>query len=174
MRARIALSVGCPCGVGPEVSVAAAAAERGAQVLLVGDGRTIEEAAKGRGIDAGRVVRVSEPGGAWALPRGRVAVWQPTNDLRQRDRRPGAPTAASGAAQLAWVDAACDVVVRGDADALVTGPVSKGVIASLNASRAARQFLGHTEHLQRRLHAREVTMAFANEKLTTALVTTHL
>ncbi len=170
MRARIALSIGCPCGVGPEVSVAAAAAERGACVLLVGDVGAIVHAANGRGLEAGRVVRVPEPGAAWTLPRGRIAVWQPTHDLTRRDRRPGAPTRASGAAQLAWVDAACDIVDAGEADALVTGPVSKAAIVRSGAV----SFLGHTEHLQRRLRAREVVMAFWSPSLVTSLVTTHV
>jgi 4-hydroxythreonine-4-phosphate dehydrogenase len=170
MTARVALSVGCPCGVGPEVSVAAAADERASRVLLVGDAGTIRQAAKGRGVDAGRVVRVSEPREAWGLPRGTIAVWQPTGDLPERDRKPGAPTRASGAAQLAWVDAACDAVVDGAADALVTGPVSKEAIVR----SGAKSFLGHTEHLQRRLKAREVVMAFWSPTLVTSLVTTHL
>lgn len=170
MRARIALSVGCPAGVGPEVSIAAAAAERSARVLLVGDAGAIEQAAEGRGVDAGRVVRVSEPSAAWALPRGRIAVWQPTRDLPQRDRKPGAPTRASGAAQLAWIDAASDLVARGDADGLVTGPVSKESIVR----SGAESFRGHTEYLQRRLGAREVVMAFWSPSLVTSLVTTHL
>jgi 4-hydroxythreonine-4-phosphate dehydrogenase len=168
--ARIALSIGCPCGVGPEVSVAAAAAERGARVLLVGDAGTIAHAAKGRGLDVGRVERVSEPVAAWSLRRGRIAVWQPTPDLRQRDRRPGSPTPVSGGAQLAWVDAACDLVVRGDADALVTGPVSKEAIVRSGTT----SFLGHTEYLQHRMGAREVVMAFWSPSLVTSLVTTHV
>jgi 4-hydroxythreonine-4-phosphate dehydrogenase len=102
-----------------------------------------------------------------------ILVWQPTAALAVRDRRPGRPTAASGAAQLAWIDAACDLVAHGDADALATGPVSKETIARSGSPSAAR-FLGHTEHLQRRLHAREVVMAFWSPRLVTALVTTHL
>ena len=78
-----------------------------------------------------------------------------------------------GAAQLAWIDAACDLAARGDADAMVTGPVSKEAIATSGAESGAK-FLGHTEHLQRRLRAREVVMAFWTERFTTSLVTTHL
>jgi 4-hydroxythreonine-4-phosphate dehydrogenase len=81
---------------------------------------------------------------------------------------------ASGAAQLAWIDAATDLVRAHDADALVTGPVSKDVIARSGAGPASAKFLGHTEHLAERLGAAEVTMAFWSEKLTTSLVTTHL
>jgi 4-hydroxythreonine-4-phosphate dehydrogenase len=171
--ARIALSIGCPSGVGPEVSVVAAAAERSARVLLVGDEQAVLAAAKGRKIDSKKIVRVAQPELAWSVPRGRIPVWQPTRDLAPRDRKPGAPTRASGAAQLAWIDAACDSVVSGDANALVTGPVSKEAIVRSRAPGSAA-FLGHTEHLQRRLRAREVVMAFWSPSLVTSLATTHL
>jgi 4-hydroxythreonine-4-phosphate dehydrogenase len=170
---RIAVSVGCPCGVGPEVSVVAAATERRARVLLVGDAEAVLAAARGRGIAAGRVRRVSHPSEAWGLPRGTVGLWQPGRDLAARDRRPGAPTRVSGATQLAWVDAACDLAASGQADALVTGPVSKEAIVRSRAPGAA-EFLGHTEHLQRRLRAREVVMAFWSPQLATSLATTHI
>jgi 4-hydroxythreonine-4-phosphate dehydrogenase len=173
MTPRIALSVGCPCGIGPEVSVATVASERVARVLLVGDLSAISAAAKGRGVDVDRIVRISEPADAWTVGRGRIAVWQPTSDLPLRDRKAGAPTSASGAAQLAWIDAACDVVSRGGADALVTGPVNKHAIARSGAPGAAA-FVGHTEHLQHRLRAREVVMAFWSTALVVALATTHL
>jgi 4-hydroxythreonine-4-phosphate dehydrogenase len=173
MRARIALSVGCPSGVGPEVSVVAAAAERFARVLLVGDAAAIWEAAKGRGVDMARIVRVSQPGDAWTLGRRRIAVWQPTGALAERDRKPAAPTVRSGRAQLAWVDAASDLVAGGQADALVTGPVSKEAIVR-SGGPGGVAFLGHTEHLQRRLHAREVVMAFWSPALVTSLATTHV
>jgi 4-hydroxythreonine-4-phosphate dehydrogenase len=171
--ARVAVSVGCPCGVGPEVSVVAAVAVRRVRVLLVGDLETLRTAARGRGIDPTRLVPVSAPTDAWELAARRVGVWQPTPALGARARRPGAPTSASGAAQLAWIDAACDLVARGGADALATGPVSKEAIQRARVPGASR-FLGHTEHLQRRLRAAEVVMAFWSPRLVTSLVTTHL
>jgi 4-hydroxythreonine-4-phosphate dehydrogenase len=173
MSARLAVSVGCPCGIGPEVSVAAAAVEKRARVLLVGDVEAIAIAAKGRAVPAARLSLVSDPTAAWELPRGQVGVWQPTKPLAPRDRAFGRPTARSGGAQLAWIDAACDLVARGEADALVTGPVSKEAIAR-SPSPEGRAFLGHTEHLQRRLRSREVVMAFWSPALVTALATTHV
>jgi 4-hydroxythreonine-4-phosphate dehydrogenase len=170
---RIAVSIGCPCGIGPEVSVVAAAQERAARVLLVGDAGVVRAAARGRGIAEGRIERVSDPGQAWGLGRNAIALWQPGRDLAARDRKPGAPTRTSGAAQLAWIDAACDLVASERADALVTGPVSKEAIVRSKAPGAA-DFLGHTEHLQRRLHAREVVMAFWAPELATSLATTHV
>ena len=171
-RPRIALSIGCPSGIGPEVSVVTAAKERRAHILLVGDWAAIAAAAKGRGIGARRLARVDDPHGAWGTA-GQIAVWQPTSALAARDRVPGRPTVAAGAAQLAWIDAACDLAAKGSADALVTGPVSKEAIVRSGAPGAAH-FLGHTEHLQRRLRAREVVMAFWSPALVTSLATTHL
>src|SRR5258708_3658857 len=96
-RTLIAVSVGCPCRLGPEASVVAALAAR-ASVLLVGDRGAVDRAARGRGIDSRRIVRVDDPSSAWSVGRGRVALWQPTESLRARDRRAGHPTPASGAA----------------------------------------------------------------------------
>jgi 4-hydroxythreonine-4-phosphate dehydrogenase len=170
---RVAVSIGCPCGVGPEVAIVGAVEQKEARVLLVGDEGAIRAAAKGRGVAAKRIVRVAEPAQAWKLAKGTIGVWQPTADLAPKDRVLGKPTPASGAAQLAWVDAACDLVSAGGADALATGPVSKAAIVRSRAPGSAG-FAGHTEHLQRRLHAREVVMAFWSPDLVTALVTTHL
>ena len=96
MKSLVAVSLGCPCGLGPEVSIAAAAAERRARLLLVGDLGALQAAAEGRGVDASRLVRVPDPIEASRLGPGTIAVWQPTPDLRARDRKPGKPTAASG------------------------------------------------------------------------------
>jgi 4-hydroxythreonine-4-phosphate dehydrogenase len=171
---RLAVSIGCPCGVGPEVSVVAAAKlPAGARAILVGDFGALRAAARLRGVDPRRLVPVARAADAWRLPKRALAVYSSAPALAAKDRRPGHPTHASGAAQLAWVDAACDLAATGVADALVTGPVSKAAIV---ASRApgSRDFVGHTEHLQRRLRAREVVMAFHGDALVTSLVTTHL
>ncbi|MBX3189499.1 MAG: 4-hydroxythreonine-4-phosphate dehydrogenase PdxA [Labilithrix sp.] len=174
-RVRLAVSVGCPSGIGPEVAVVASRAmrrrDRGARILLVGDLGAIRAAARTRGVDPALVVRVRSVAEAWARGEG-IPVLEPRASLAAADRRPGKPTRASGAAQLAWIDAATDLVARGEADALVTGPVSKDAIA--RSGGAAKRFRGHTEHLASRLGAKEVTMAFYTERLTTSLVTTHL
>ncbi len=170
---RLAVSVGCPSGVGPEVAVAAAVQSR-ARVLLVGDLGALRAAARIRDIDPKRLERVDDPRVAFeSKSRDVLFVYEPTKPLAVGDRAPGRPTRAGGAAQLAWIDAATDLVESGAADALVTGPVSKDVIAR-SGSKAAKKFRGHTEHLAERLDAPEVTMAFWTDRLTTSLVTTHL
>jgi 4-hydroxythreonine-4-phosphate dehydrogenase len=183
---RLAVSIGCPCGIGPEVALAGALAmwkeDARVRVLLVGDLGALRAAARAIGGDPALLNRVQSASDAWAARStgtrtgardASLAVLQPTATLAAADRRPGAPTKASGAAQLAWIDAATDLVASGEADALVTGPVSKDAIARSGA-RGSRAFRGHTEHLAARLGASEVTMAFHTERLTTSLVTTHL
>jgi 4-hydroxythreonine-4-phosphate dehydrogenase len=173
----IAVSLGCPSGIGPEVVVVAAAALAAKhRLLLVGDHRVVTRAAKLRKIDPNRFVRLEDPTDASRLPRGQVGVFEPpalTLTLVDRDVRYGVPSKKGGAAQLAWVDAACDLARDGHARAMVTGPVSKDAIVRSGAPGSAG-FIGHTEHLQQRLRAPEVVMAFWTEALTTALVTTHL
>jgi 4-hydroxythreonine-4-phosphate dehydrogenase len=171
----LAVSIGCPCGVGPEVAVVAAARTRPrrARLLLVGDTAVLRTAARIRGIDPDRLVAVDRASAVSDAANGSILVYQPTASLRRDERRPGHPGRAAGGAQLAWIDAATDLVTSGVADALVTGPVSKDAIARSGA-KGARRFRGHTEHLAARLGAREVTMAFWSAELTTSLVTTHL
>ncbi len=174
MRTLVALSIGCPAGIGPEVAVVAAEAapKHGPQALLVGDPDVIAEAMKLRDIAAKRLIVVDHPDEAREVRKHGVVVWSGSKRLA-KPSRPGSPIAADGEAQLAWIDQATDLVRAGRADALVTGPVSKAAIASSGVA-GAELFRGHTEHLQARLGASEVVMAFWSPALIVGLVTTHI
>ncbi|RYZ67435.1 MAG: 4-hydroxythreonine-4-phosphate dehydrogenase PdxA [Proteobacteria bacterium] len=178
MRARLVVSVGCPSGIGPEVSVVAArelAAD--CDIVLVGDLDSLRRALEIRKLDDVGLTLVSTVPDGFAHaeahradPRPVLRVWQPTRRLGASFRVPGKPSREGGVAQLAWIEAALSAVREGHAQALVTGPVSKGAIASGGLST----FRGHTEYLAGRCDVKHVTMAFATEAFTTALVTTHL
>lgn len=173
MTAILAISLGCPCGIGPEVAVAAAAAARDATCILVGDRGIIERAAARVRVSATRLVAVSARSRVRPkLAPGSIGCLVEAAPIVLARASYGRPTREAGAAQLAWIDQATDLVVAGRADALVTGPVSKHAIAS--AGGRGRRFRGHTEYLAERLGAAEVTMAFWAEKLLVSLVTTHL
>lgn len=64
---------------------------------------------------------------------------------------------------------ACQGCVDGHFDALVTGPVHKGVI-----NKAGFKFSGHTEFLAAQTGTKQVVMMLATPDLRVALVTTHL
>jgi 4-hydroxythreonine-4-phosphate dehydrogenase len=119
------------------------------------------------------LVDVTDARSGFNLPQHMLAVLQSGSPLGERDRAPGKPSRAAGRAQLEFIDVATDLVATGQADALVTGPVSKDAIARSGAPGAGG-FLGHTEHLAARLGAKEVVMAFWSKALITSLVTTHL
>lgn len=169
----IAISVGCPAGVGPEVAVAAAAfMSRRVRPVLVGDRAVIERAARVRRVALWRLREVTTAKEMRALAPGEIGRWASSTSLTDLPAF-GKPDRAAGAAQLAWIDEGADLVASGAAHALATGPVSKEAIAKSGAPDAD-VFRGHTEHLGARFDAPEVVMAFAGEKLVTALVTTHL
>jgi len=172
-REAIAVSVGCPSGIGPEVAVRAAAnADPEARILLVGDEAIVRRAATLRDVDPARLRVVSSAAEASALSVGEIGLWGPSTQLSSPSKF-GQPDREAGAAQLAWVNEALALVEAGIARALVTGPVSKAAIATSGAPGSAG-FFGHTEHLAARLGAAEVVMAFRAANITTALVTTHL
>jgi 4-hydroxythreonine-4-phosphate dehydrogenase len=153
--------------------VAAAASARDATVVLVGDRRIIERAARCVGVSARRLVTVRGPDIERVLAETTfIGCLEDSAPVSLKAAPYGRPTHEAGAAQLAWIDQATDLVSAGWADALVTGPVSKHAIAESGAR--GRKFRGHTEYLAEKLGAREVVMAFWSKKLTVSLVTTHL
>lgn len=161
----IVVSTGCPAGVGPEVSVAAAA-RLGRPCVLVGDHPTLVLAAQSVGVAETRLVPFTARG-----KKGDLHVLHVGPALRAADR--ARATTRAGRAQLAYVEVAYGLVRSGVGTALVTGPVSKEAVARSGAP-GARRFTGHTEHLARLDDAEHPVMCFASPQLVTSLVTTHL
>jgi 4-hydroxythreonine-4-phosphate dehydrogenase len=144
---RVAISMGDPVGIGPEVvALALSAAPVRAAVLPVvfGDRGALERAAGLRGmkLDA-ELVQV---GSLSASPSPQEA----------------------GAAALAYVDRAADACIGGTTKALCTGPLSKE-----RAALSAPGFVGHTERLAARAGTR-VAMMMAGPRLRVVLATNHL
>jgi len=165
----LAISVGDPAGVGPEVAVRAVAVRERDAVVLFGDGAWLRDRALEVGVDPRRLVSVQSGG---PLPHqdgvvglAHVSDWPADVVLSRR------ATAAGGRVQLLALDAAVRATREGRAAAIVTGPVSKFAVASTGVP-----FVGQTEHLARAaaLGDDEVTMMFLGPRLRLALVTTHL
>jgi 4-hydroxythreonine-4-phosphate dehydrogenase len=163
------VSAGCPAGIGPEVSVAAAWRLRDTPVVLVGDIGTLLEAAA--------LVHVGEqhllPFDGKPPRRGSIGLVQAGPALTPKDRRAGQPSRAAGASQLAAIETAFRLVKEHRGSALATAPVSKAAIAESGARNAAK-FAGHTEWLQRLDGAKTSVMCFVSDRLSTSLVTTHV
>jgi len=149
-RPRLALTLGDPAGIGPEIVAASIAA-----------------------LDSDAVRRITIYGHAAVLDRGARAMGVRLPDLTVRGAAvvstPGQPDDASGAAQVAWLEEAIAAARRGEVDALVTAPISKTW-----ARRAGLAFPGHTELLAERFGARDVAMMFAGPRLRVVLATVHV
>jgi 4-hydroxythreonine-4-phosphate dehydrogenase len=167
----IVVSTGCPSGVGPEVSVLAAAKLRGSRTVLVGDEGTLRAAAERVGVSGKRLV--SFDAARTSHPKGAIAILSVGPVLTKSDRKAGRPSNVAGAAQLAYVDVAYRFAKATPGCALVSGPVSKAAIAHSGAKGTA-SFRGHTEWLRDRDRAPHAIMCFASPRLVTSLVTTHL
>jgi 4-hydroxythreonine-4-phosphate dehydrogenase len=165
----LVVSTGCPSGIGPEVSVAAAAKLTGATTVLLGDESTLRAAAELCGVAQRRLK-------AWdgqARDARQIYFAQVGEPLSKKDRLPGKPSQRAGVAQLEYIEAGYTLVKSSARAALVTGPVSKAAIAHCGLARA-RGFLGHTEWLQTLDGASASVMCFVCDELTTSLVTTHV
>ena len=173
----VLISTGCPAGIGPEVSVAAAWKLRALDAVLVGDLGTLRAAATLVGVPPDRLVPIGGRGELPKAKRGALRVLEVGPRLSGRDRRAGKPSRRAGVAELRYIDVAHFLVkehVReGGRGALVTAPVSKHAIATSGA-RGASRFAGHTEWLRDLDGAREAIMCFIGRGLATSLVTTHV
>jgi 4-hydroxythreonine-4-phosphate dehydrogenase len=143
----VAISMGDPLGIGPEVlALALCTPEARAHLdpVVFGDKATLDRAARLRGVPfSARLVQV-----------GTLAQ--------------GPSPAEAGAAALSYVDRAARAVVAREAKALCTAPLSKERVAI-----SAPLFVGHTEHLARSAGAR-VAMMLAGPRLRVVLATNHL
>lgn len=159
----LALTPGEPAGIGPECVLRLRVARPGDPLVAIADPGLLEATARRFGLPVDIVAW--QPGdplpGTGALACFPVSLAAPAT--------PGVLTAANGAYVLDTLRAAVALVQAGEASALVTGPVHKGII---NESGAA--FTGHTEFLAELAGVPRVVMMLAADTLRVALVTTHL
>lgn len=139
----IALTLGDPAGIGPDITLAAwlrlrRDAEHLAPFALLGDVALLEARARALGLGV-RCVAIGEIGEAGAvfqdaLPVLPLALPSPVVA--------GQPEEANAPAVKASIERAVDLTMRGKALAVVTNPIAKHVLAA-----AGFGFPGHTEFL---------------------------
>ncbi|MFT4131619.1 4-hydroxythreonine-4-phosphate dehydrogenase PdxA [Labrys sp. (in: a-proteobacteria)] len=139
----IALTMGEPAGIGPELIVTAASARREAAPFFVyGDPGLLSDRARRIGLDLA-IVETDEAGAFAAFARGLpvVPLANPAPD------QPGRPDVAGAAAVIESIERAVLSVRRGQARAVVTPPIMKEVLY-----RAGFSHPGHTEFLGELAH----------------------
>lgn len=169
-RPLLALTLGDPAGIGPEVVVKALQhthVYQQCRPLVVGDRRMLAQAATwvqatALGFD---VVQTPDQG---AYTPGVITVL----DLGNADPAhitPGQVSAAAGRAAVEYVFRACDLAMAGEVDAIVTAPLNKEAM-----NQAGFHYAGHTELLAERTGAARVSMLLTGPKLRVVHVSTHV
>jgi 4-hydroxythreonine-4-phosphate dehydrogenase len=168
MKPILAITMGDPSGIGPEVVVKALAAPRLWRLcrpVICGRLPVMMAAARAAGGGVG-FVAVGE-----TLPTATRARCPLVETGPARDRIPpfGRPSAAGGRAAIAAVTAAIRLALDGRVDAIVTAPISKEAIRA-----AGSPFPGHTEMLAALTGAKRHAMMLVGGPLRVSLATIHV
>lgn len=163
----LALTAGEPAGIGPDLAAKLAHQQlindATFRLVLVADPALLKQRAAALGIEID-------------LPRWRPDADVPVSVLAVKTTTPVTPgvlDANNSAYVIDTLNQAIDGCLNGSFDALVTGPVHKGII-----NDAGIPFTGHTELLAQKCSVGNVVMMLVTEitgaSLRVALVTTHL
>ncbi|MFN8663034.1 MAG: 4-hydroxythreonine-4-phosphate dehydrogenase PdxA [Thermomicrobiales bacterium] len=168
-RPRLAITLGDPAGIGPEVVLKALMHEdvyAQADPLVIGDRRVLERTVTALGLPLD-IQPVSSLRDATFSP-GTVTLL----DLGNADPATfaiGEESAVAGGAAVDYVFRACDLAMAGDVDAIVTAPLNKAAM-----HMAGYTYAGHTELLTERTHAPRVSMLLIGPGLRIVHVSTHV
>ena len=165
----IAITMGDPSGVGPEIVLQRAAAGALAGCLVVGDISILRAGADLLGLDVSlEPVALVESTRTAVAPPGVVPVLD-LGLLDAADHRPGRLDAASGAAARGYVVAATRAALAGLVDAVVTMPMNKEATQLSDPA-----FVGHTELIAAECGVQRYSMMLVAGDLAVTHVSTHV
>lgn len=163
---RIAITLGDPAGIGPEVAVRALSSPDlpACIPVVIGDRPVVEEAL--RITKAALLVKpvksvadaVHRPETLWLLDACILSAF-----------KKNVPDAANGAACAAYIRTAAGLALRREVDAIVTAPISKEALRL-----AAMPWPGHTEMLAGLTGAQDYAMMLVGGPLRVVLATIHV
>lgn len=165
MTKRIAITPGEPAGIGPDLVIAIAQQAWPVQIVVVASPTLLQERAKQLNLPLTLIEyncdEPATPQGAGTLTILPLALNTPCVE--------GELNPENGHYVVETLRLACEKNISGEFDAVVTGPVHKGLI-----NQAGIPFSGHTEYFAHQANCSDVVMMLATEGLRVALVTTHI
>lgn len=164
----IAITMGDPCGIGPEVVVKALADPRvysSCRPLVIGNSYAIRQAVKLTGLSL-QVNEVNDPATAGNDPG--VVDLIDIHNLNPEDITVGQISPACGKAAMEWVTKAGELALAGVVEGLATAPLNKEA-----ASLAGYESIGHMELLQELTGAGTVATMLMAKNLRVIHLTTH-
>ncbi len=163
--ARIAITPGEPAGIGPDVCIDLLNTKPDCEIILVADKDLLLQRAELLGkslvMETATIKDLQEPPIAGRIRILPVSLVVPA--------RPGQLEADNATYVLECIRTAAQLCLDGVAQALVTGPVHKGII-----NQAGIPFSGHTGFLADLCGCKQVVMMLATPGLRVALATTHI
>ena len=160
---RLALTLGEPAGIGPEIVAALAQTDIAADLIAIGDTDVLLLAAQARGI----ALTFEPDDGQWRAQRA-PGTLRCIHLAAPAEVIAGKLEVRNAAYVVATLARAADGCLAGEFDAVVTAPVHKGII-----NDAGIAFTGHTEFFAARAKC-DVAMLLVAPGLRIALATTHL
>jgi 4-hydroxythreonine-4-phosphate dehydrogenase len=167
-RPIIAITMGDPAGVGPEIimkSLAHADLYDRCRPLVIGDLERLRQA--GKIVGANLAFNAVEKPADGKYKAGTVDVIDIA--VVPADLPFGKLSPVAGEAAYRFVERAAKLAMSGEADAICTAPLNKEALQS-----AGHKFPGHTEMLAYLTGTKEVSMLLSAPKLRVIHVTTHL
>ncbi|PKB79028.1 MAG: 4-hydroxythreonine-4-phosphate dehydrogenase PdxA [SAR202 cluster bacterium Io17-Chloro-G9] len=164
----IAITMGDPCGIGPEVVVKALADPKvyaSCRPLVVGNLYAMEQAVKQTGLPL-KIRESTDPSSAGQDPASVDVV--DTHNLNPEDIAVGQISPACGKAAMEWVTKAGELAMAGVVDGIATAPLNKEA-----ASLAGYEAIGHSELLQELAGVKTVATMLTAKNLRVVHLTTH-
>ena len=159
---KIAISVGEPAGIGPDILIQTVQKQRKDLLIAYADPDLITERARLLKLP----LKLTDPESKDAYSPGTLSIVPYKLAL---PCRPGMLNPENSEYVLKCLNAATDSCVKNETEALVTAPIQKSVIRDANI-----KFTGHTEYLANKLGTSNQVMMLASDHLRVALVTTHI
>ena len=156
----ISVTPGEPAGIGPDLAVISVQKKLAKNLLFFADPDLIRSRAKLLNIDLKIVESDSE------VKNGEINIYPVVSN---HSFIPGELKVSSAEYVLNSIDLAVDFNLKNKSEALITGPIHKGII-----NQAGITFTGHTEYLEKKTSSKKTVMMLATDNLRVALATTHL
>jgi 4-hydroxythreonine-4-phosphate dehydrogenase len=153
----IAISMGDPAGIGPEIVLKALqdpAVRKRAKWVIVGNRIVLQRTAEICGLAVGNIAQ---------------QVVEPERAATASGVRFGELSASSGAAAVEYVRIATEMCLKKQAAGMVTAPLNKEAV-----TMSGIRFSGHTEYIAELCGAKESRMLLAGTRLSVVHVTTHV
>ena len=162
---RLAITPGEPAGIGPDLVLALAAQAHEFEMVAIADQQMLAQRAEQLGLSI-RLIEHCDNDTPVAHQPGQLKVL----DVKLASTAQcGSLNPANAAYILKTLEIASQGCLNSRFDALVTGPIHKGII-----NQAGISFTGHTEFLAEQTGASRPVMMLATEQMRVALATTHL